>query len=60
MIDFLFCGYNIFCHLKNINPHRYPPEIAELCEFISKDGQELPDYCQLPNQAKIPRRRSEF
>ena len=64
MIELLFCGYNIFCHFKNIqdalNPHRYPPEIAELCEFLNKDVQELPDYCQAPNQTKLPRKRSEF
>lgn len=64
MLEVLACGYNIFCHFKNvnnfINPTRYPPEVAELCTFLSTDGKELPDYCQSTNRVQIPRRRSEF
>jgi hypothetical protein len=64
MLEVIACGINIFCSIKEINgfinPTRYPSEVADLCEFISKDKKELPDYCRVKSNPIIPKRRNEY
>lgn len=64
MIEILVCGYNIFCHLNNINQQlsrpKYPPEVHTICVYFEEQKVELPEYCKwtdLPNQV---RKRNEF
>jgi hypothetical protein len=64
MIGILICGYNIFCHLDNINSalynSKYPEDVAELCYYFEGQKAKLPDYCFYKSETFVPRRRSEF
>jgi hypothetical protein len=64
MLELLFCGYNISCHFKSINDYitrpKYPPDVAQLCQYFEEQKTELPDYCKWGDNPKPPKRRSEF
>lgn len=64
MIETLFCGYNLFCHLGNFKDQfsrpKYPPDVAVLCQYFEEQKSELPEYCKWGDTPKQPRRRSEF
>jgi hypothetical protein len=64
MLELLFCGYNLSCHFKSIgdwsNRPKYPPDVAQLCQYFEEQKTSLPDYCKWGDEPKPPRRRSEF
>ena len=64
MFQLLICGYNLFCHIDNVKSEymrsKYPPDVAELCQYFEDQKSELPDYCKWNDKPFIPRRRSEF
>ncbi len=64
MIEIFVCGYNIFCHIRNVNHQlngpKYPPDVAVVCQYFDEQKVELPDYCKWKTQNNPPRRRSEF
>jgi|688.fasta_scaffold15342_19 hypothetical protein len=64
MIGILICGYNIFCHLDNINSalynSEYPNDVKQLCSYFKEQKVELPEYCFYKSKPEPPRRRSEF
>jgi hypothetical protein len=64
MIGALICGYNLFCHIDNIKSEymrpKYPPDVAQLCQYFEDQKSELPDYCKWNDKPFTPRRRSEF
>lgn len=60
MIDLLFCGYNLSCHLNNLKGPKYPSEVAEICYYFEKQKEQLPEYCKWTNQPSPVRKRNEF
>jgi hypothetical protein len=64
MIEILVCGYNIFCHINNLNYQfqrpKYPPDVAQICQYFEEQKVKLPDYCKFKSEPFVPRRRSEF
>jgi hypothetical protein len=64
MVEVIICGYNIFCHIDNLSFQfqrpKYPPDVAQLCQYFEDQKSELPDYCKWNDKPFIPRRRSEF
>jgi hypothetical protein len=64
MIEILLCGYNIVCHLDNIeskiNKPKYNKDVEQLCYYFEGQNAKLPDYCFYTPEIKKPRRRSEF
>ena len=64
MLELLFCGYDLTCQFKNINNlmnrPKYPPDVAQLCQYFEEQKTSLPDYCKWGDEPKPPRRRSEF
>lgn len=64
MIDILFCGISIGCHISNIemmiDRPKYPQDVALLCQYFEEQKSELPDYCKFKSEPFVPRRRSEF
>jgi len=64
MLNLLLCGYNLFCHIGNvndtINPQRYPPDTAQLCTYFKEQKTQLPDYCFYKTEVKKPRHRNEY
>ena len=64
MIDFLVCGYNIFCHLGNINDNmvksKYPQDVVQLCTYFEEQKTQIPDYCFYKSSIKPPRHRNEY
>jgi hypothetical protein len=64
MIDLLFCGFNLTCQFNSINHQlsrpKYPPDVAQLCQYFEQQKVELPEYCKWNDKPKPPRRRSEF
>jgi hypothetical protein len=64
MFQLLICGYNIFCHTDSFRSEylrpKYPPDVAQLCQYFEDQKSELPDYCKWNDKPLIPRRRSEF
>lgn len=64
MIEVMLCGYNIFCHLNNVNETlsrpKYPSDVAQLCVYFEQQKAELPDYCFYKSTVKPPRHRNEY
>ncbi len=64
MIELLVCGYNIFCHIDNINRNmvgsKYPEDVAQLCIYFEQQKTQLPDYCFYKTTVKPPRHRNEY
>jgi hypothetical protein len=65
MVEVLICGYNIFCHINNLNFEfqrpKYPPDVAKLCYYFEEQKLELPEYCKWKDEVNPPpRRRNEF
>jgi hypothetical protein len=64
MIEAFLCGYNFFCHIDNLKYNfsrpKYPPDVAQICQYFENQKSELPDYCKWNDKPFIPRRRSEF
>lgn len=64
MLEVLVCGYNIFCHLDNINDSmvrsKYPQDVAQLCTYFEQQKVQLPDYCFYKVETKPPRHRNEY
>lgn len=64
MINLLICGMNIACHLRNVNytiqKPKYPPDVAQICQYFEEQKKELPDYCKWEDNKVQPRRRSDF
>jgi len=64
MIELLVCGYNIFCHIGNINnaltENKYPLDVVQLCTYFEEQKTKLPDYCFYKTNIKPPRHRSEY
>ena len=60
----LFCGNNIFCGVRTIQDSiespKYPPDVANLCQYFEDQKAEIPDYCKWKTESFVPRRRSEF
>ena len=64
MLEVIACGYNIFCHLDNINNNmvgsKYPKDVAQLCVYFEQQKAQLPDYCFYKTETKPPRHRNEY
>ncbi len=64
MFETLLCGYNLFCHVDNLNNNfarpKYPPDVAMICKYFDDQKVELPEYCKWKTETFVPRRRSEF
>lgn len=64
MVEMFLCGYNVFCQIDNLKYHferpKYPPDVAQLCQYFEDQKTELPDYCKWKSDVKLPRRRSDF
>jgi hypothetical protein len=64
LIDYIICGINIFCHVDNLKHQlqgqKYPPDVAQLCQYFEEQKTELPDYCKWENEVKPLKRRNEF
>jgi hypothetical protein len=64
MLEILLCGYNITCGFKAIHDMisepKYPPDVAQICQYFEDQKSELPEYCKWKKQSFTPRRRSEF
>jgi hypothetical protein len=64
MFEVLACGYNIFCHLDNINNSvvrsKYPQNVVQLCVYFEQQKVQLPDYCFRKTEIKPPRHRNEY
>ncbi len=64
LIEYMLCGINIACHIDNLNyqlqKQKYPPDVAQLCQYFEEQKTELPDYCKWGDEPKPPKRRSEF
>jgi hypothetical protein len=64
MIELVICGYNIFCHANNFRHQffrdKYPPDVAQLCQYFEDQKSELPDYCNWHDKPFTPKRRNEF
>ncbi|WJZ48241.1 hypothetical protein [Synechococcus phage DSL-LC02] len=60
-MEIVFCGYNLFCHIRNIEFRpKYPPDVAVLCQYFEEQKSQLPDYCKWKSEVKPPRNRNEF
>jgi len=49
LFEYVLCGMNITCHLDNIRSHarpKYPPDVAQLCQYFEDNNSQLPDYCK--------------
>jgi hypothetical protein len=64
MIDFLICGLNLTCQFDSIKNQfsrsKYPPDVAQLCQYFEEQKTDLPDYCKWGDEPKPPRKRNEF
>ncbi len=64
IFEYILCGINIACHLRNLEDYttrpKYPPDVAQLCQYFEEQKTTLPDYCKWGDEPKPPRKRNEF
>ena len=64
MLEVILCGYNLFCHLNNLNDslqrNKYPQDVEQICVYFEQQKAQLPDYCFYKSTTQPPRRRSKF